>query len=135
MTSKLAKPAKAKLPESLQAIRNLIKERNKTLYELAQQDLPSTHLKKMLARKEFKNSIFVRRDYDLRACLEEKATACHVYASWTAFVNRAGTLVHVLPQEGDWHIRIPLYFSAKNSTDKHIEKLILAKLAGRVSQC
>jgi hypothetical protein len=89
-------------------------------------DLPSKTLKNAM-------SFHVVRDCDLRATLEEKAISCHKLAGWTAFVNRKGNLVHVLPQEGDFHIRLPIYYSIANATDKHIVRILQGMVHGRLA--
>lgn len=83
-------------------------------------------------RPDRRVSVHVIRGVDLRATLEEKAIDCNHYADWTAFVNRTGTLVHVLPKEGDFHVRIPLYFSTANCTDYYVERLIQTTINGRL---
>jgi hypothetical protein len=77
-------------------------------------------------------SCFVVRDCDLRATLPEKALSCHQHTKWTAFVNKAGTLIHLVPREGDFHNRIPLYSSVQHCNDKHIEYLMAQYAEGRL---
>ncbi len=89
------------------------------------EDLPSKRIRQA-------TSIHVVRECDLRATLEEKALSTHDFAAWTAFVNRAGTLVHVVPKEGDFHIRIPLYFSVRHMSDVAVERLLQGIALGRL---
>ena len=77
-------------------------------------------------------SVHIVRECDLRATLQEKAFCCNEHTKWTAFVNRAGTLIHVLPLDGDFHIRIPLYYSIKNESDSQIERLVKEYAQGRL---
>lgn len=69
----------------------------------------------------------VRRGYDLRGPLEEKALDLIPGAKWTAFVNVNHTLVHLIPAEADFHVRIPLYRSLKSANDAYLHRVILAK--------
>jgi len=78
------------------------------------------------------NGIHLKRGCDLRASLEEKALDCSTFAKWTAFVNRAGTLCHLVPKEGDIHIRIPLYYSTLSLTDNKLKAMLWSHLEGRV---
>ena len=93
------------------------------------EDLSTTKIKKL-----FKGAISVTviRECDLRATLEEKALSCNEYTDWTAFVNRAGTLVHIVPKEGDFHTRHPLYFSTRKMSDKAIERMVQQITLGRL---
>jgi len=71
------------------------------------------------------------RGVDLRATLEEKALSVCEHTKWTAFVNKAGTLCHFVPREGDLHTRAPLYFSTNGLSDKRLEGLLYNIIAGR----
>lgn len=73
------------------------------------------------------------RDCDLRATLEEKSLSVHQLTKWTAFLNKRGTLVHLLPKEGDLHMRIPLYFSVAGLSDRRIERLLWDIVEGRIA--
>jgi hypothetical protein len=100
--------------------------RDKTLARLGELDKPSSVISQAV-------SVHVVTECDLRSTLEEKTTRLHRFAGWTAFVNRAGTLIHVLPKEGDFHIRIPLYGrSIKNCTLPYIERLVQSYAQGRL---
>lgn len=78
-------------------------------------------------------SVHVVRECDLRSTLEEKATQVHRFANWTAFVNRAGTLIHVTPKDGDFHLRLPLYGrSVKGANDSFVERLVQRYAEGRL---
>lgn len=77
-------------------------------------------------------SLHVFRDCDLRATLEEKSASCNKFSAWTAFVNKAGTLIHVVPKDGDMHIRIPIFYSVANRSTSHIERIIGSYLTGRL---
>jgi hypothetical protein len=72
------------------------------------------------------------RGVDLRAPLEEKANDCFQHSKWTAFVNKAGTLIHVLPKAGDFHVRIPMYYSTNGLSDLRIEAMLASHLEGRL---
>ena len=74
----------------------------------------------------------VVRSVDLRAPLEEKASDCHKFTKWTAFVNKAGTLIHVLPKEGDFHVRIPMFYSTNGLSDLRSEAMLASHLEGRL---
>lgn len=95
--------------------------------------------KKKLALAEKETSVFadvsvhVIRDCDLRASLPEKALSVHSLAKWTCFVNRAGTLLHIVPREGDGHWRQPLYFPVKKCSEKHVERLVQQYMHGRLT--
>ncbi len=71
------------------------------------------------------------RECDLRATLEEKSLSVHQLAKWTAFVNRAGTLVHILPKEGDFHVRLPMFYAIGGLSDRRIESLLWGLMEGR----
>ena len=77
--------------------------------------------------------IHLIRGVDLRATLEEKALSAHQHCKWTAFINRAGTLCHFVPREGDLHARVPLYFSTLGLSDKRLEGLLWSIIEGRLS--
>lgn len=77
--------------------------------------------------------IHLIRGVDLRATLEEKALSAHSLAKWTAFVNKAGTLCHFVPREGDLHARVPLYFSTLGLSDKRLESMLWDIIEGRLS--
>jgi hypothetical protein len=74
----------------------------------------------------------VLRGVDLRAPLEEKANDCFQHTKWTAFVNKAGTLIHVLPKAGDFHVRIPMFYSTNGLSDLRIEAMLASHLEGRL---
>lgn len=76
--------------------------------------------------------LHVIRGLDLRATLEEKSVSVHALAKWTAFVNRAGTLAHILPREGDFHIRLPLYYSTITMSDQRLAALLWDHVEGRL---
>jgi len=78
------------------------------------------------------NGIFLKRGVDLRASLEEKSLDCSQHTKWTAFVNRAGTLCHMVPREGDMHVRIPLYFSTLSLTDPKLKSMLWSHVEGRL---
>ena len=84
--------------------------------------------------KDSKNklSVHVVRDCDLRASLPEKALSVHQLARWTAFINKAGTLSHILPKEGDGLVRVATYFSLKRCSDKHVEHYVQSWAEGRL---
>ena len=95
---------------------NIISSLQLSLTEEQVQELAYTH-----------GGVFIRRGYDLRGPLEEKVIDCSNYAKWTAFVNVAHTLVHLVPREGDFHVRIPLYATLKNFTDANLAKVIIGR--------
>jgi hypothetical protein len=76
--------------------------------------------------------IYLERGVDLRATLEEKGVCVSSHAKWTAFVNRAGTLVHMVPREGDFHIRIPLYYSTRCMSDIRLQSMLWSHIEGRI---
>ena len=75
--------------------------------------------------------IHLVRGVDLRATLEEKALSVHQHCKWTAFVNKAGTLCHFVPREGDLHARVPLFFSTHCLSDKRLEGMLWNIIEGR----
>jgi hypothetical protein len=77
-------------------------------------------------------SVQVVRDCDLRASLPEKTVSCSVFANWTAFVNRAGTLIHIVPQGGEGLVRIALYYSMKTCSDNQIMRYVQSWASGRL---
>ena len=79
------------------------------------------------------SGIHLVRDCDLRATLEEKALGCNAFAKWTAFLNKRGTLVHLVPKDGDLHMRIPLYFSVAHLSDRRVQHLIWGIVEGRIA--
>jgi hypothetical protein len=78
------------------------------------------------------SGIHLDRGCDLRASLEEKAACVHAFTKWTAFVNRAGTLCHMVPKEGDLHIRIPLFYSTRSLSDARLKAMLWSHVEGRV---
>ena len=78
------------------------------------------------------DGFFIIRGVDLRAPLEEKASDCHKFTKWTVFVNKAGTLIHVLPKAGDFHVRIPMFYSTSGLSNARIEAMLSSHLEGRL---
>jgi hypothetical protein len=74
----------------------------------------------------------VVRGVDLRAPLEEKASECCEFTKWTAFINKAGTLIHVLPKAGDFHVRIPMFYSTNGLSVLRLEAMLASHLEGRL---
>lgn len=78
-------------------------------------------------------SIGIVRPYDLRGTLESKSLDTLTHTGWTAFVNNRGTLVHILPREGDFHIRIPLYHNMKGCSNQYMDRFLKKVLGGRLN--
>lgn len=75
-------------------------------------------------------SVHIIRGYDLRHSVTEKSIDTHKITKWTAFVNNAHTLCHVVARDGDLIVRIPLYFSLKGASDSFLEQVICGKVIG-----
>jgi hypothetical protein len=77
-------------------------------------------------------SLHIFRDCDLRATLEEKSISCNKFSAWTAFINKKGNLVHIVPRDGDFHVRVPLYYSLANASTSQIERVLASTIYGRL---
>jgi hypothetical protein len=77
--------------------------------------------------------ISLQRGVDLRASLEEKALFVSPHTNWTAYVNNAGTLCHMVPKEGDMHLRIPLYYSTNILSDGRLLAMLHKHVGHRIA--
>jgi hypothetical protein len=92
----------------------------------------STQARTLSSIIDVPTSYQIVRGVDLRAPLEEKASECCKHTKWTAFINKAGTLIHVLPQAGDFHVRIPMFYSTNGLSVLRLEALLASHLEGRL---
>jgi hypothetical protein len=74
--------------------------------------------------------IHLRRGYNLTGTLEDKIIDASPLCKWTAFVNNTHTLAHLVPLNGGYHIRIPLYKSLKNLPDRTLMHVIMQRVWG-----
>lgn len=73
-------------------------------------------------------AIYVKRSYDLRARIEDKISDCNQSTHWTAFVNNAGTLVHMFSKNGTM-TRAVLKPSVKTFPDVAIREMLTKRYA------
>lgn len=78
-----------------------------------------------------KPSIHVRLAQDLRMHLTEKQELCHKLCNWTAFVNNAGSLAHIVSADGIL-IRLEFRPAVKNCFSHYIERLLTQRLEGKI---
>ncbi len=70
--------------------------------------------------------------YDLRASLDTKLDDSLEFGGWVAFVNNAGTLVHVVHPEETWLIRIRFHYALKHCSKNYIERTVRERLERRL---
>lgn len=108
-------------PHALQAVKEKALAMGRSLLQsIEERDLPAN-----------KASFHVVLGYDLRTSLEGKFLDAHKYAKWTIYVNNAGTLIHVVHRDGDFHIRFPIRPGVKGCSERFIEALMYRKMEGR----
>jgi hypothetical protein len=73
----------------------------------------------------------VKFPVDLRMSIDMKLKECSPFAPWTAFINNAGTLAHVMHREDDLLVRLPIRPSCKNYDMKFQHKLVAGTLSRR----
>jgi hypothetical protein len=66
--------------------------------------------------------------YDLRRSLEMKTFDASQKARWTAFVNNAGTLAHVVCPEADILVRVKYGYPIKHLSSWQMTKAIMARV-------
>jgi len=74
--------------------------------------------------------LIVKFPCDLRASIQMKMADAEP-GMWTAFVNNAGWLVHVVHSDDNLLIRLPLNTNVKHLTLGAIHKIILGRLEAR----
>ena len=74
--------------------------------------------------------VSLRRGYDLRAPLAEKMLDASKVTKWTAFVNNRHNLVHLIPSDGSFLVRIQTYMSLKEVSDTKLSHVIISRFWG-----
>ena len=69
---------------------------------------------------------------DLRASLKMKAEEASKF-SWTAFVNRAGTLAHIMYYDDELLIRIPLKPSINSYSTERMHRILIDRIQTRLN--
>lgn len=75
-----------------------------------------------------KRGVALRFPYDLRASLEMKSFDASSKTRWTAFVNNAGTLAHVVCPDADILIRIHFGYPIKHLSAWQMRTAIIARI-------
>ena len=88
--------------------------------QMAKAILPHSHLK-----------ITIKYPCDLRASLRMKQEECYP-GTWTAFINNAGTLVHMLYDGDDMLIRLPFKHSMKHLSLPKMRENVISKVTKRL---
>lgn len=71
-----------------------------------------------------KKGISISFPYDLRESLEMKSKNCSIWHKWTAFLNNAGTLCHVIGADAEILVRLKFSYPIKHlSTTKQLEMI------------
>ena len=85
--------------------------------------------KKILPKREA--TMVVKFPCDLRASIAMKVQEASRLSTWTAFVNNAGTLVHIVNQEEEILVRYSLYAEEclKDVGVKRMHKIISLKMS------
>lgn len=73
-------------------------------------------------------SLLVKFPVDLRLSLDVKMNVASTRHTWTALVNNAGTLAHIVCPEGDFLIRLKFYTPLKSASPKYMASVITARL-------
>lgn len=74
----------------------------------------------------------LRFPYDLRASLEMKYQDANKSARWTAFMNNAGTLCHVVSPEGEISIRVRFNYPVKHLSKQRMGELVLTRVGNYI---
>lgn len=78
----------------------------------------------VIQKEPKKRGIYVKFPCDLRMSLQQKQSDCHGLSRWTAFINNAGTLCHVVAKETDIMIRITFQYPVKH-LDKFKQRYLI----------
>jgi hypothetical protein len=71
----------------------------------------------------------VKYPFDLRTSMDEKIALAKTVGTWTALLNNAGSLCHLIHPEAGWIIRIPFKPTLKYCHPDYLSRIIYARLA------
>lgn len=78
----------------------------------------------ILPRPKGSIPVAVKIPCDLRASVDMKRQECSPYAAWTAFVNNAGNLIHIMHRKQGAYVRWKLEYHVKNRPDNSIAEVV-----------
>jgi len=80
------------------------------------------------SRSPGKPGLYLNFPFDLRSSFDEKVNTAAAGTTWTAFVNNAGTLVHVLCPEADILVRLVFRYPLASLNSQRMKQVIIARL-------
>ena len=100
------------------------KEEVQKLIEMSLEDFCKFVEDEIVKTPKVQNGISLEFPCDLRASIEEKMYRCSAYHKWTAFMNNAGTLCHVISADAEILVRIKFGYPVKHlSTNRMLENI------------
>ena len=79
-------------------------------------------------KKKRKSGVYLQFPYDLRSSFDDKINEAAVGKRWTAFVNNAGTLAHVMCPEADILIRIKFEYPINMLPKDRMREVIMTRV-------
>lgn len=98
-----------------------------TTKEMSKREL-AILLEEELSKPPKRSGLSVTFPADLRASLEMKQKDCSLFHKWTAFVNNAGTLCHVVSPESGILIRLKFSYPIKHLNTYEIHNKVLNRV-------
>lgn len=106
----------------------------KDLLEMSDKDFAKFTVKTIVpSKKKRKKGVYLNFPFDLRSSFDDKINYAATGTSWTAFVNNAGTLAHVMCPEADILIRIKFNFPINALDPKRMKQVVMARISDWVT--
>ena len=86
-------------------------------------------LEEQLSQPSSKSGLSLSFPCDLRQSIGQKIPLCSPYFRWTAFVNNAGTLCHVISPESGILIRLTFGYPIKHLSAYEMHKKIVKRIS------
>ena len=75
-----------------------------------------------------KKGISLKFPFDLRSSMGMKVQECSPWTKWTAFLNNAGTLCHVISSDAEILVRITFSYPIKHLSPGRQNEMITGKI-------